>query len=145
MSDSTCCNGRAARAPPKRSRWSLGLFIRLCPTARCTRTRTSKPRGGLLETDPRADVLCHDCQYLADVVGAIVAGGIRRPRSPLRLHGAILQTRTQLGKEVAGWHSARQSAGESPESRKRHFNVEDGAEDLLRMVARMCGEKQEKR
>jgi len=32
-----------------------------------------------------------------------------------------------------------------PGSQIKHFNVEDGAHDLLRMVAQLCGEKQEKR
>jgi DNA-binding response OmpR family regulator len=32
-----------------------------------------------------------------------------------------------------------------PGSQKKHFNVEDGADELLRMVAQLCGEKEEKR
>lgn len=32
-----------------------------------------------------------------------------------------------------------------PGSQKKHFNVKDGADELLRMVAQLCGGKQENR
>src|SRR5271169_3093047 len=42
VDDSMCCNGRATTAPPTPFQRNLGLFIRLCRTARFTRTKTGK-------------------------------------------------------------------------------------------------------